>query len=683
MGKKMKIYLCDMVHNYLGAGSYMFPLNIAYLAAYAKKYFPNETEIKLFKYPQDFIDQFKKVVPDIVGFSNYTWNADLNGKLADFIKAIYKRTLVIFGGPNINYTTKGVERFFITHKTVDFYLPFQGEKPFIDLLGLYINAGRDIKELKNGPIDGMFFYDEAQNIVAIGKRLERISKLDDIPSPYLTGILDEFFDTKLIPLVETNRGCPYQCTFCAQGLSSYRQMHYFSLERVKAELKYIAEHVKHTNLLNLADSNFGIAERDLEIAKYITNLSEKTGYPQKCSSNLAKNQPKIFEIAKILKNINLAVSLQSLDDIVLQNVKRKNISISIFKDIVKKVNDLGAISGTEIILGMPGETRNSHIETLKKLFDWDVSYIVCYNGLVLDGTELSSFKENGKFKCKTKFRLIDSSFGKYNDILSFEAEEGILSTDTMTQDELLSFRPVHWLIQFLWNYRFYYDLLKYVKSLGVNPLNYILKLTDDKNNNIPQKANIVFREFIKEAKGEWFDSIENLQNHYSQSENFKLLKEGLLCGKMNGKYIFKILIECKREFEEHLFNTFLSYSSPFHLKGETCREIINFLSASIIDFNGTWDKINKEKYLICKYNIIEWRESKYNKRLEDLYSPEGFKFRFFLPKEQERSLKKILMQYDHKNKNVTLRKMSEWMDIKQFFYKVELDNKLMRKRITY
>jgi signal transduction histidine kinase len=53
------------------------------------------------------------------------------------------------------------------------------------------------------------------------------------------------------------------------------------------------------------------------------------------------------------------------------------------------------MSGTEIILGLPGETKASHLESLRQLFDWDVSYIICYNCLILDGSELSLAREKG------------------------------------------------------------------------------------------------------------------------------------------------------------------------------------------------------------------------------------------------------------------------------------------------
>lgn len=670
---KIKIYLCDLVHNYLGVGSYMFPLNIGYIAAYAKKFFGSNVEIELFKYPEDFMRRFKEEKPDLVGFGNYTWNADLNNKISDWIKKRVPETIIVYGGPNINYSLVGCQRFFSSHSSVDFCVLYQGEIAFLNILKRILDKGLNSSFLKSEPINGVVFYDKEKKEIVQGRLIPRIKKLDVIPSPYLTGLLDKFFDTNLIPIMETNRGCPYQCTYCCQGLSSYNQIEFYDLERVKEELKYIASRVKNTNILIFADSNFGILERDIEIAKYIAQLMEKTGYPRRVSMNWAKNQPKIFEIAKILKNINLVISLQSLDEGVLKNIKRQNMQLSIFKDIIDKVNQEGGMSGTEIILALPGETKESHLASLRKLFNWNVSYIICYNCLILEGSEMSLMREKGEFQCQTKFRLIDNSFGRYGDnIMSFETEEGVRQLPTMSEEEILYFRPVHWLVQFLWNYRFYYDLLKYLQSLGINPLDYIVKLIEEvERGNTPEKIKNVFREFKKEAKEEWFDSPESLRNYYSKPENFEQLKKGNY-GKMNSKYIFKVLLEARGEFEKYLYDIAINYAPICNAKRETIQEVISFLSSAIIDFNRGWEEICPEKDILSKYNILEWRSSRYQGDLGKLCQSNGLRFIFYLPAEQEKSLKILLRQYRHENKNVTLRKMSEYMDIRDFFYKVKL-----------
>ena len=107
--KTVKIYLCDMVHNYLGAGTYMFPLNVGYIAAYALKHYGEAIHIKIFKYPHQLLNALKQNIPDIVGFSHYTWNADLNTKLTSVVKSVSENTITVFGGPNINYSNKGIK----------------------------------------------------------------------------------------------------------------------------------------------------------------------------------------------------------------------------------------------------------------------------------------------------------------------------------------------------------------------------------------------------------------------------------------------------------------------------------------------------------------------------------------------------------------------------------------------
>jgi radical SAM superfamily enzyme YgiQ (UPF0313 family) len=124
---------------------------------------------------------------------------------------------------------------------------------------------------------------------------DRHKEVDEIPSAFLTGILDEFFDGKLAPMIETNRGCPFTCTFCVQGASWYTKIHNFSKDRLFEELDYIGSritsHSPAMGTLVIADPNYGMFERDVEISGRIAEVQAKYAWPKFISASTGKNRP--------------------------------------------------------------------------------------------------------------------------------------------------------------------------------------------------------------------------------------------------------------------------------------------------------------------------------------------------------------------------------------------------------
>lgn len=656
--KKLRIYLGDLVHNFLGGGSYMFPLNIGFLASYAKKIFGDEIDIELYKYPGELIERLKSDPPHVLGLSNYTWSANLNNEISGLAKSVDATTMVVWGGPNINQTNDGYVEFFRENPMVDFYAINEGEPGFANLLKQFIESEADIKRSKQDPVDGCVFFDREP---ICGKRLDRIEDIDIIPSPYLTGTLDKFFDYDLIPIIETNRGCPFTCTFCAQGLVSQHKVKMYDIGRVLEELDYIADHVKKTNLLCFADANFGIAGRDIKIAERIRFLQQTKGYPRRCTINWVKTR-KSIEIAEIMGEATYLVSsLQSLDPVALKNVKRSNVDSKYFREIVDHVNDAGGVSGTEIILALPGETKESHLNSLRTLFSWNVSYIICYNCLLIDGSELTLPEERKRFALTTKFRLIDSAFGQYNGILSFESEEGIRSTSTMSEEEILFFRPVHWLIQFSWNYRCYFDLMKFVYSKGINPVDFIVALIEN-SHRAPQSVRSLFNDFRDEAKNEWFETPEDLRRHYSKPENFEFIREGGV-GKMNGKYTWRVILECKKDFDSYIGSV---ASEMLPAWKSEIDDLVTFASHALLDFSSGID-FGATSEVEFVYDILAWRKNRYE---GDLKKKKNKKL-FYFPEEKEKALNVLLDQYRHQNMNVTMRKMTEHMRITDLYYDIK------------
>ena len=176
------------------------------------------------------------------------------------------------------------------------------------------------------------------NLVFISKRgklkaseIGRIKDITELPSPYKAGILDEYLDGRLLPTIQTNRGCPFTCTFCTEGQSIWSRITKKKVEVVNAEIDYIyakmmeLEPDKRRYDLLITDSNFGMYPEDIEISKHISKLQKKSGWPKYINVATGKNnKERVLEAAKILNGaLSLAGSVQSLDKNILEKIQRK------------------------------------------------------------------------------------------------------------------------------------------------------------------------------------------------------------------------------------------------------------------------------------------------------------------------------------------------------------------------
>lgn len=676
---KLSIYLGDLVHNSVARGPFTMPLNIGYVASYAKKHFNKEIDIRLFKYPQQLIDAIKDNPPDILGLGDYSWNTNLNYKIIEFARAHSDDLIAVLGGPNFPLTEDQRYDYLIKRSQVDFSVVDQGEPGFLNILERILGNDNNRAKIKNAPIDGCVFMDNDRHGLVIGEGVGgEFSSLAEVPSPYLTGILDEFFDINVIPIVETDRGCPYTCSFCAWGKTTNCKVRHYDISRVKAELDYITERVKrtdYTNFLFIANANFGILERDKEIAEYMKRLSVDSGYPRKINSSWAKNIPKrIFEMAEILGDmVEVTTSFQTMDPVAMKNIRRSNVKTSAFMETQRLFAKKGIPTTSELILGLPGETKKSHLDALRVLFSAGAGNIINYNCMILGGTVLETKEQIEQHGIKTKFRLFDIQFGKYSGITAIETNEVVRSTNTLSEEEILFFRPLHWLIQFLWSYKYYIHLLKYLQSEQIDLVDYMVRLITGRE-NAPAKVKQVFNDFDREARDEFFDTAEELLAYYSNEATFeKIMKSGF--PKLNYKYMFDVVFNCRDEFDIHLADSAKSMLGE-RLEGETkitayniIDNLIRYMRFTYIDFDENLD-FEKEKRAVFDYDIAAWEKDGYGKALAEYRRLDGITYRFYTPDVHYQAIKTSIANFRLDDRNATLRKMSEYMKKSDLFYTV-------------
>jgi len=282
------------------------------------------------------------------------------------------------------------DNFFEEHPFVDILCHGEGEIVFTEILKTYLDGG------VYDSIDGISYNDQKTNSVVTNSRSSRAIDLESIPSPYLDGIFSKLFEKDVVWQAswETNRGCPYRCTFCVWGAEYYNKIRKFSLEdRLLAEIDWFSKN--KIGLVFGCDANFGIFKRDLDIANALVDNKKEYGYPKKFRVCNAKNSnQRVFDISQVLNDAGMdkgtSMSVQSMNDDVLNSIKRKNIGLDKFKDLMTKFNKSDIQTYTEIILPLPGESLESFVLGLDTIFHGGQhNQLNIYNCTILANSEMA------------------------------------------------------------------------------------------------------------------------------------------------------------------------------------------------------------------------------------------------------------------------------------------------------
>jgi radical SAM superfamily enzyme YgiQ (UPF0313 family) len=335
------------------------PYSVAILQAYAEQF----DEVKgAFRFRTPLYKRVRDVEPiarelascEIVAFSIYVWNTEYSLKVARRIKELAPNVKIVFGGPNV---ADNSERFLRKNPCVDFTIHGEGEVAFKELLVAHL-AG------DYASVSGLRYL--AAGEFRANPKPPRIRALETVPSPYLGGVFTELMarhpDQTWNVLWESNRGCPFSCTYCDWGSATAAKVNRFDMDRLMKELDWFSDH--RIEYLMCADANFGILERDVAIAERLAELKKKNGYPMVFAATYTKNATeRSYKIAQILLGAELirgyTVSTQSIDEATLENIKRDNISQKTFTTLQARFNKDKLPTYTDLIIALPGETYDS------------------------------------------------------------------------------------------------------------------------------------------------------------------------------------------------------------------------------------------------------------------------------------------------------------------------------------
>ncbi len=639
--KPLKIYLADLTYNTVSIANEAFPLNIGYVGAYCKERFGSRVELSLFKYINDLESSMRSSPPDILALSNYPWNYALDLGLFEAMRDIRPETLRVMGGSNISHEHKLQSEFLIENAIVDIYVYLEGEIGFSNIVERVLQEEEPNLErsfIKNDSISGCLFIDSAGKFVR-GQPIPRLKALDEFPSPYLTGLMDKFFDGSLSPMMETNRGCPFSCTFCHEGHAVYQKVNFFSMERVNAELNYIAQRVpSQVHNLMFCDPNFGMYGRDKDICKTVAGIQQKTGWPKDIFASTGKN--KKDHIADALFELNgsmqMWLSVQSMDEDVLGNIKRTNISLPDMLEIQSTLSANKLPSKSEIIVALPGETFESHIRSISKLVTAGVDTITAYTLMLLNGTDMNTPEQREEWGFVGKFRVLPRDFGKLaNGKNVVEVEEVVAATKDLSFEDYVELRRLHLIISMIYNGKGYAGLFKFFRQSDLD----VFLLLKGMLHNFP-KAPITVREsvvdFEKETRDELWDSEEDLRSFYSDDQNYDLLVSGDLGANLLQKYVAAFLMEASDDWLRYSFTVAKDIVREHLNDDQSLRKLENIERYSGARTRNifTENRLNVIPTISLEYDVEAWVLDENSKPLDEFQFQKSRRVKFLFTREQ-------------------------------------------------
>ena len=482
----------SQINNSFSGANYL-PYSVGLLQAYVEKHLPYKERFKflqpVFKRTsvEDVVNQLLSA--EVVGFSLYVWNEQISLEIIRQLKKQNPKVYIICGGPQV---PDQAESFLRKNPEIDIAVHGEGERTFFELLKIF--PSRKINQIPGASkiTESGAFYSNP--------KADRTKDLSIFPSPYLSGVFDNLIsipDEEWLVLWETNRGCPFQCTFCDWGSAIADRVFRFDMERINKELDWFSKN-KIEFIFN-CDANFGILPRDVDIAQRAAKNKKQFGYPKVLSTQNTKNATeRNYLTQKILSdnglNKGVALSMQSLFVPALVNIKRQNISLQTYEELQRRFNLDNVTTYSDFILGLPGETYESFADGVATLIKNGQHNRIQFNNLsVLPNAEMG----DPEYQSHYGMELTDSKILNIHGSLDYsknnidEIQQLVIATNSMPRNMWRKTRAFSWMTALLhFDKLLQIPLVLLAESTGISYRQIIESFCEVDNNDFPLIAEI-------------------------------------------------------------------------------------------------------------------------------------------------------------------------------------------------
>ncbi len=315
----------------------------------------------------------RELEPEVVGLSIMTFQRRTAERIIGLVRSLRPGVKIVVGGYDPSLAPEAYEEM-----EVDYLVRSEGEVTFRELLRA-IERGSGFES-----ISGLSYHNGerwAHNPARAPHRLEDSEiRLPNRDARVLEGYT---FLGRQIDVIETSRGCTYDCSFCSIIEMRGRNFHTYSFERVLSDIRDARDHGART--IFLVDDNITLNVKRFEAlceAIIAAGLHKLDYFVQAMTSAIANNGE---TLAPLMRRAGFRYVFLGIENILegdlaflrasAKNTERTN-GQNIGNATLRAIeylhrNQMFVVGG--LIVGSPGDTRESieaNLEFARRYVDW-------------------------------------------------------------------------------------------------------------------------------------------------------------------------------------------------------------------------------------------------------------------------------------------------------------------------
>ena len=198
--------------------------------------------------------------------------------------------------------------------------------------------------------------------------------------------------------LETKRGCPYHCSFCAHRDLNGNKVHAYPKERVYEELSIFK--AGSVQKINIIDPVFNTGRNYLNILRDIRRigLTSEVSLQTRFEAIRGAGGEAFLNLCAEM-NVHLEFGVQTVMEDEYKAVRRPN-HVRMIKSLMKELNDRDISYEISLIYGLPNQTPELFRRSVDFVEENGCDNLTAYPLMLLKGTELYAEREKWGFKEK-------------------------------------------------------------------------------------------------------------------------------------------------------------------------------------------------------------------------------------------------------------------------------------------